>query len=158
MQANRQWFGHRRLTSGETVRRHALCGIGDQLLLKRALNMRKRHCAAVEPHIQTVILLTKQAIFTAITWPRRGNCHKLAHLKPGDTRTKLPDYTRHLMTQNHWLTQPDRPKPAMLIIMQIRAADAASLHLNRDLPHCWRAEGAFFNPQIFCSMDNNRFH
>ena len=131
---------------------------GDELLLKRALNVRKGHCAAIKPHIQAMILLTKQAIFTAITWARRGNRHKLANLKPSDTRTKLSDYTRHLVAQNHRLAQSDRPKAAMLIIMQIRTTYAAGLHLDGYLSRYWRINGPFFDSQILCSMDNDRFH
>ena len=52
----------------------------------------------------------------------------------------------HLMAQNHRLLQSDRPKTTMSIIMQIRAANAAALNSNFNLPLVDPHPLAFLNP------------
>lgn len=62
-----KWLGHRclvdRHTVGDLV---ALPVLGDQALAERALNMRHHHGAAIEAHVQALVLLPDEAIGAGI--------------------------------------------------------------------------------------------
>ena len=53
----------------------ALPFLGDKALAKCALNMRHRHRAAVEAHVQAVVLLAAQAVLADVAGPARRNRH-----------------------------------------------------------------------------------
>jgi hypothetical protein len=62
------------------------------------------------------------------------------------------------MTKDHGFPNANRAKSAMVVVVQIRAANAARFHFDAHLTGGEGAYLAFFNPQIFGFMDNNCSH
>ena len=132
-----------------------MAGQRHKLLLERALNMRERHRAAVEPHVKAMVLLTAQTIVAGMARPRGRNGNKLADLQSLHICGQTGNLPRNLMAQHHRLTQLDRTKAAVVIVVQIRAANAARLHRNQNLAVTRRWHIARLDPQIAGGVDDN---
>ena len=62
MQADRERFGHRRLAQRDAVGDDmGLAFLADEQLAKRALHMRETHRAAIETHVETMVLPALEA-------------------------------------------------------------------------------------------------
>ena len=61
---NRKWLGHGGFGIAQRIRHNVgLRSINHDLLAKRALDVRRAHCAAVVAHVEAVVLQTLLAIF-----------------------------------------------------------------------------------------------
>ena len=134
MQANRQRFSQCRLGQAQVVRhRMSLAGADHQLLAEGALNVRKRHGAAVKAHVQAMVLhagLAKTAV-AARAGRRYGDA--LAFCKTADFRAHGLHDTGDLVAQGHGLLDAHGAKAAVLVVVQVRAANAAKSHGHQQL-------------------------
>src|SRR4029079_12366303 len=92
----------------------ALPGFSDETLAKRALNVRHRHRAAIEAHVEAVVLLTLQAVLTSVAGPAWGNRDAIADREPGNRRAQRLDGTGNFVTEDHRLPPPPGAQAAMV--------------------------------------------
>jgi hypothetical protein len=62
------------------------------------------------------------------------------------------------MAQDHGFSNANRAKSAMVVVVQVGAANAACFHFYAYLTGREGINLAFFNPQIFGFMDDNCSH
>jgi hypothetical protein len=127
----------------------------DKVLLKGALDMRKGHGAAVKAHVQAMVVLPFRAKGADLTGPGGGYGHQLALLQIAGVCSERANYARDLMAQYHRLAQFDRSKPTIMIIVEIRPADAARLHLDQHLTSARGGHLLWFNAQVTRGMDDD---
>jgi len=126
MQRHRQRFAERRFAGRQAIGRHALDGIGDKHLAEGALDMRKGHGAAVEAHVEALVVQPFLAIAAGPAWPRRRHGDELADVQPLDAGSERLHIGRDLVAEDHRLAQPHRAEAAVIVIVQVAAADAAN--------------------------------
>jgi hypothetical protein len=122
------------------------------------LNVRKAHCAAKKPHIETVLMQTLAAELAHITRPARIDGHAYAWGEPPDFSSDLIDGSGNLVTKDHRLPDSDSPETAVVVIVQIRTANSAGLNAHA---HVARAQGGgrnLFDSEVFGSMDDDATH
>ena len=159
MQANRQGLCQGRLGQAQVVRNGMrLAGINDQFFAECALDVGKRHGAAVKTHKQAVVVLPSLAKLATPAGPGRGNGDALADLQAVDLAAHSLNNTRNLMAQGHRLLDAHRAKTAMLVVMQVRAANAAKSHLHQQLLLSQTRRLNVLQPQIFGRMANQGTH
>ena len=159
MQRYRERFRHGRFMNGDTVPHLvALIRLGDETLTKRALNMRHGHGGAIKAHVQALVLLALQAKFAMVAGPARRYGNPVANGETGDTLSQSLDGTGHLMAEDHRLPHAHRAEAAVIVIMQVGAADATRFDSNLDLPRAGLLGLPFLDPQILGRVDDNRFH
>ena len=89
MQRHRQGFGKRALTERDFVcQLMALRDFSNEVLAKRAVDMRHPHRAAVESHIEALVLLALEAIFAPVAGKRRRHGHPVADGQSLDARAE----------------------------------------------------------------------
>ncbi len=158
MQADRQRFGHRGLAGREPVGGHALAGIGDEGLTEGALNMRERHRGAVKAHVHAVVW---QAFVAVAAWPQG---------REGETATSWPlvrlvtpspsasNMARDLVAEDHRFLQAHGAEAAVVVIVQIAAADAACRQTDQNLAGAGCGRVLILDPQIPGGVDDDGFH
>ena len=114
MKHHRQRLGHGGLAGAEAGRIDALRDIGDQTFAERALDMGKRHGAAVKAHVQTLIWQTLKAKPAGGARPAGRYRHQLPGQKPGHVRGCGLDKGRNLMTRIIGSRRRTVPKPPWL--------------------------------------------
>ena len=62
------------------------------------------------------------------------------------------------MAEDHRLADPDCPEAAVMVVVQIGAADAPRLDGHLDLSRPRRFRLAFLDAQVFGGMNDNGFH
>src|SRR5262245_61032516 len=136
----------------------ALPFLGHETLAECPLNMRHRHGAAVEAHVQALILQALQTVLAGIARPARGNGHPVADRKWGNADAGSLDRAGDLVAQNHRLANPHRTEAAVVEIVEIGAANAARLDSDLDLarPHFLRL--AILDPQVARGVNDDGFH
>lgn len=129
MQAHRKRLGTGGLGGRGSVRkcRALFCG-NNQPVAEHALLMRQAHGAAHEAHVEAMDRLALQAELAVAAGLRGIDGDELADGKPTDTRTQSRDMAGCLMTADDRLAHPHRAETAILIIMQIGAANATCRH------------------------------
>ncbi|MNE34725.1 hypothetical protein D3C80_1284570 [compost metagenome] len=90
--------------------------------------MRQTHGTAHEAHLEAMDRLALQAELAMAAGLRRIDGDELADRKPADASAQSRDMAGCLMTADDRLAHPHRAETAILIIMQIGAADAACRH------------------------------
>ena len=156
MQADRQGFGQSGLGQAQVIgNRVGLVALDDQLFAERALDVGKRHGAAVKTHVQAVVVLTRLAKAAVGARARGRNGNALAHRQASHLRAQCLNDARHLMAQCNGLFDAHRAKTAVLGVMQIRAANAAIGHLHLNLMGLWRRQFARFQAQIPGAVAND---
>ncbi len=136
----------------------ALALIGDQHLAECALNVRKAHGAAIKAHVVTVILLALLAVAARSTRPARVDRHTVARTYALHLAANGIHDAGHLMSQHHRLADPDRSESTVMVIVQIRSADAASLDPDVDLVRAGLLFLAVLDAQIFRCMNDDGAH
>ena len=136
----------------------ALPAFGHELLAKGALDMGHRHRAAVKAHVEAVVLLALEAIFARVARPARRDGHPVADRQPGDAATESGYAARYLMTENHRLANTDGTEASMLVVVKIRAADAADLHCDLDLTGTHGVRLTVLDAQVALCMNYDRLH
>ena len=135
-----------------------LIGLNDELFSKRALDMREGHGAAEKSHVQAMVVLPQLAVSAgaARTGWRDGNA--LAHFKVFDVSAKGTDHTRYFMPQCHGLFDSHSAKATVLVVMQIRTANATKGNIHPNLIGAHGGELGGFDSQIFGRVANERAH
>ena len=78
--------------------------------------------------------------------------------RPLDARPDLGDVAGDLMAEDHRLLQPDRAETAMVIVVQIRAADAADGERHADFAGSGRSRFRRFDPEVFGVVNDDGAH
>ncbi len=128
------------------------------MLTETALHMRHAHRAAHETHVQALVV---QAFATMNADPARtARIHRDAHTrcKVRHALTDRGDDACDLVAERHRLLDPHRAEAAMVIIMQIGAADAAGCDLDADLTAGRCRIGIIVDPQILRSVNDDGAH
>jgi hypothetical protein len=60
--------------------------------------------------------------------------------------------------QDHGLPDPDRPEAAILVVMQVRAADAARADAHLHIAGAQRRQVRVADPQVARTMDDRGLH
>src|SRR5690606_2918648 len=95
-----------------------------------------------------MLLQPLHAIAAAVTGSARIDRNAVADLQDGDARTDIPHRTCHFMTKDNRLTHADRAEAAILIIMQVGAANATRTHGDKHLAGAGRGDSALLDPDI----------
>jgi hypothetical protein len=105
----------------------------DQHLAEAALHMGKAHCAAVEAHVETMLLLALRTVAAGAAGAAWIDGDALARLQAGNFRANARNRSGDLVAQNHRLAQPHGAEAAIEIVVEVGAADAAGLDAHLDL-------------------------
>ena len=135
-----------------------LARLRHQPLAKRALDVRKAHRAAVEAHVEAMLLDALLAIAASAAGPARAHRHPLADGEAGDAGTEPGDPAADLVTEDHRLLDPHRAETAMLVIVQVGAADAAGFDRDLDLAGSGFGECGGLHAQVLGSVDDDGAH
>ena len=126
MQADRERFGARRglrpdaFGQGQALRD----GMGDPGA-EEAVLVRHPQGGAVEAHVETVSLEARAAEFAGAAGPGGAERDELARVQAGAVRRGL-DHAGSLVAEDDRLADPDRAEAAVVVVVQVRAADAAA--------------------------------
>src|SRR5207253_2011779 len=96
-------------------------------------NMRKAHRAAIETHVEAVVLLALLAVAALAAGPARIHGDALAKLNARDLAADPRDRAGDFVAENHRLLQPHGAEAAVEVIMQVGATDASGLDADLDL-------------------------
>ena len=100
------------------------------LLSEQALLMGKAHCAAKETHVGALVAHVRAAILALVAWHGGIDRDLVINGKAGHVFANGNDRTGDFMPENHRFADFNRAKTAVMIVVQIRAADAALVDLN----------------------------
>ena len=89
---------------------------------------------------------------------RRGDGNALALGHAADTRTHPIDHTRYFVAQGDGLLDAHSAKAAVLVVVQVGAANAAIGHIHTQLVLAQGGQLGVFDAQVFGRMANNGFH
>ena len=122
--------------------------------------MGKPHRAAVETHIEAMLL--QAGLAEAALAAGQAGVDRDAHagFQRLNAAAGFLDNAGRFMAENQRLLQADRAEPAMLVIMQVRAADAAGLDANFHLAGAGAGSGGAdrFDAQVMRRMDDGGAH
>ncbi|MGX0995178.1 hypothetical protein AB7M38_002470 [Bradyrhizobium diazoefficiens] len=159
MQANRERLGDRGLGQRQLIRdRYGLRRIDREELAKAALHMGKAHRAAEEAHVEALVahpLLAMQALAARLA---RIDGDARARLHAGHAVTDGRDHAGDLMAQRHRLLDAHDAEAAVMVVMQVRAADAAIGDLDADLARAGCRIGIAVDPQVFRGVNDDGAH
>jgi hypothetical protein len=120
--------------------------------------MRKPHGTPDESHVETLVVLASPAIPAFVAWPAGIHGNPQAR---GDARhltSNLVNGAGNLVPERHRLLQPDGAEAAVIVVVQVRPANAAGLDPNPDIAGPKGCGCYFFNAKVFGSMDDNAAH
>jgi predicted secreted protein len=89
--------------------------------------MGEPHRAAVKQHVEAVLLLALGAVAAGVARPARVHRDPHAGLDGRDLGADARHHAGDLVTEDHRLLQPHRAEAAVVIVVQVGAADAAGL-------------------------------
>jgi hypothetical protein len=147
-------FGRGRLS----LHRKNLGGVTNDILAKPALHMGKAHGAAIEAHVEAEVPLaekTKMAHSAGVTGVDGDD---LAEEMPVDITAHLYNQSGEFMPQDQWFAYPCGPEPPMLVIVQVRSANAPRLNLDLHIMGSNGLLGNIIDPQIERRVNDNSFH
>jgi hypothetical protein len=105
----------------------------DDFLAERTLHVRGAHGTAVEAHVQAMILLAFLAVLADAAGAAGRDGDARAGCDVGDGRTDFGDLARDFMAQHHRFLDAHHAETAVMIVVQVRAADTAGLDLDLQL-------------------------
>ena len=105
--------------------RMRLAFAADEDLAKRSLHMREAHRAAVEAHVEALVLKTFEAVAAAIARHARIDRDAVSDLDPRGVRPDRFDDAGDLVAEDHRLAQAHDAEAAVVVIVEIRAANSA---------------------------------
>ena len=132
--------------------------MGHEHLAERALNMGEGHRGAVKPHIEALVEHRLFAVFAGPAGPRRRDRDELPFAQMRDAFAERGDIARDLMAQHHRLAQTHGAETAVVVIVQIRAANSARRQPDLDFAGTGSFNGPLLNAKIFCGVNDDRFH
>ena len=134
MQRHRERLGHRGFGQAHAVGRDVRLRFeADDRLAECALDMREAHRATVEPHVEALVLPPLQAIAAVIAGHARTDRDAVADLDSPRLRADRFDDAGDFVAENHRFLQPHGAEAAVVVIVEIRAADAAESDAHADI-------------------------
>jgi hypothetical protein len=120
--------------------------------------MRERHRGPVKSYVEALIEAIFPAILASATGSARIDGNKVTANDLADTGSDRLNITCYLVTQYHRFAQSDHAEATVIVVVQIRTADAARCHGNQNLAGSRRARVSLFNAQIPGGVDDDSFH
>ena len=131
----------------------------DDLVAKRALDMRESHRAAVEANVEALVRMALDAVAAVTARVTRVDCDVIADLDPRHLGSDFHDGSRDLVTKDHRFLEPDRAESPVLVVMEIGPADSACRQGDLDLSSTRTGRSCErFDPQVKWSMYNDCAH
>jgi hypothetical protein len=159
MQAYRQWLGHRRHAERGRFRHdEALALVRRELLLKGALDVGHDRRAAEERHPPAQIGAARLARRAAPARQARVDRDPVADLDAGHLSAGLDHLARHLVAEDQRLAHREIADPALEIVVQVRAADAAGAKAHPHLIGLQRCERPLLETKILGSVQHAHTH
>lgn len=115
---------------GKTMR---LAFVDDDLSAERALHVGRAHGTAVVAHVQAMVLQALLAIVALAAGPARADGDPIALGMPVHAGPDFFHAARHLVAQHHRFLDAHGAEAAVVVIVQVGAADAAKAHLHAQL-------------------------
>ena len=111
--------------------------------------MRRPHGAAVEPHVEAVLLLAGQTELAATAGTARVDRHAIADLDPRHQRADRLNGAGRFVTENERLADANHAEAAISVIVQVGTADAAGTDpqqnlMRHDIGYRYRFQAKFF--------------
>jgi hypothetical protein len=129
-----------------------------QLLAEATVNMGDSHCATIEAHVEALVW---HALVTITAVPARHRGVDSNPVANGDLRHVRPDIhdrASNLVSQDHRMLDPYSAKTAMVVIVQVRAADSSCGDSDSNLPRTGRLRGPIIKPDVVGCVNDDRFH
>src|SRR5262249_40007437 len=138
--------------------RYRLRGVDGDIFAKAALDMGHAHRAAHEAHVEALVAHALLAVHAPPARLARidGNAHTRIHLR--DAVTDRGDDARDLVAERHWLLNRHGAEAAMVIVVQVGAADAAIGYSDADLARAGRGVRIAVDPQVLRRMNDDGAH
>ena len=134
MQGDGEGLGQRRLADRDAVcGLVALGGAGDEALAEGALDVRERHRRAVEAHVEALVRQPLAAVAAGAAGPARRHGDPVADGEAGAAVADGDDVAGDLVAKDHRLPEPDGAEAAVVVAVQVGAADATGLDRDLDL-------------------------
>jgi hypothetical protein len=105
-----------------------------------------------------MVVLACLAKTAMAAWARGRDGDTLAFDRTLNARTETIDHARNFMAQGDRLLDANGSKPAVLVIVEVRPANAAKGHIHAQLLVAQRGQFGVFDAQVFGRMANNGFH
>jgi hypothetical protein len=159
MQAHGQWLRHRSFLRGHGRRDgNGLVFVDHQALPEPTLNMREPHGASDKAHVETLVVLAGPAIPACVAWLTgiHGDPHSRRH--PSNFAPNLVHGASDLVPESHGLPQPDGPEATVVVIVEIRPADAAGLYPDPNITGSQGGHCDFFDPKVLRGMNDDTAH
>jgi hypothetical protein len=159
VQRHRQRLGHRALAVGDVLcQPMRLAHVDHDLLPECTLYVGHAHGAAVVAHVEAVVLQSHLAEAADTARAAGADGKVIADGEAGDVGRNFFDDTCHLVAQHHGLLETDGAESAVLVVVQVRAADAAGAHAHADLSRPDRRRRNVFNAKVTGTMDDECVH
>ena len=128
------------------------------LLPEAALDMREPHRTAHEAHVEAVVAQAHPAVAARVAWLARVDGDARAGLHPGHLAADLVDGAGDLVPERHGLLQAHGAEAAMVVVVQVGAADAAGLDPDADIARAQRRHLDLLDAEVLRSMDDDAAH
>ncbi|MCY1369273.1 hypothetical protein D9M69_563030 [compost metagenome] len=134
MQPDRQRLGAGDLAQAHVLHHRRELRFSDhELLSEQARQVRKDRCAAQEHHLFAEVAAARPAGRARAARVGRVHGHFLAHAHPRDPGADGIHHARSLMTGHEGRADGEGARAAVLVVMQVGAADAARAQAQTDL-------------------------
>ncbi len=138
--------------------RDGLGFVADQEFAEAALDVRHAHGAAVEAHVQAVLLGAFETVFARLAGQRGVDGDAISDLDRCDAGADGFDDAGHFVSEHNGLAHAHRAKAAMMIVVEIGAADAAVVDADADLMRTGLAGLHVIDTQVMRRMKDDGFH
>ena len=138
--------------------RNALALVDREPLAEGALHMGKAHCAAVEEHVAAMIVEPGLAEVALAARPARVDRDDVAGANRRHAGTHGSHRSGDLVAEDHRLLQANSAEAAMVIVVEVGAADAAGADGDLDLAVAERFLLPLVDPQIVLAVNADRLH
>ena len=101
-----------------------------------------------------MVLPALQAVDAGVAGAAGIDRDALANREAGDARAERMQRARHLMAKHHRLLQADDAKAAMVVIMQVRAANAADADADENLARAGHGHRHGVNAQVLGGVND----
>jgi hypothetical protein len=132
--------------------------VADQHLAEGALHMREAHRAAVKAHVEAMVLPALEAVAAMVARTARIDRDGRAGLDPQNLGADGLDHPRDFVAKNHRLAEAHGSKPAVVEIVQVRAADAAEGDAHANVARAERRDSCLLDPQVLRRMGDHSAH
>ena len=159
MQRHRKRLGHRAFVVADAVGQAVrLVRLDDDLLPERALPVRRAHRAAVVAHVQAVVLQAHLAEAAQAAWLAGADRDTVAGGEAGHLGAGGFDDAGDFMAEHHRLFHANGAEAAMLVVVQVGAADAAAANADAQLAGAEIGGRYLLDAQVAGGVDDEGFH